>query len=48
MIAVGIDPNRLRQWFRSCEVVSHITNPADIDKEESGDPVSLCRGLAQP
>ncbi len=48
VVAVGIDPARLRDWFRSCDVVHTITNPADIDNEESGDPITVCTVPSRP
>lgn len=48
VVAVGIAPQRLATWFSSCEVVHTITNPANIDNEENGDPISVCRSLRRP
>lgn len=48
VVAIGIAPNRLDTWFRSCEVVHAITNPANIDNEENGEPISVCRAPRRP
>ncbi len=48
VVAVGIDPARLRGWFRSCQIEHTITNPADIANEEAGEPITVCTTPTKP
>lgn len=44
VIVVGLAPEDL-DWCRVVEPIATITNRAGIDNDESGRPISICRGL---
>jgi Dolichyl-phosphate-mannose-protein mannosyltransferase len=43
VVAVGIDGARLGQWFGEVEAVARIDNGVDLDNEEQGATVRVCR-----
>ncbi|MET3806163.1 4-amino-4-deoxy-L-arabinose transferase-like glycosyltransferase [Nakamurella sp. UYEF19] len=47
-VAVGIDPDRLRQWFATVQPVATIDNGVGLDNEEQDEVVWLCTGQLLP
>jgi hypothetical protein len=47
-VTVGIDPQLLDRSFTRCTVAARIDNGLDIDNDEQGARVSVCRGLTGP
>lgn len=45
VLAVGIDQQRLRQLFGSVTAVGRIDNGLDVDNDEQGNTIWLCRDL---
>ena len=43
-IVLGGQFGNARQFFRSCQIVAHLDNRVDVDNEEQGEPVAICRG----
>jgi 4-amino-4-deoxy-L-arabinose transferase-like glycosyltransferase len=49
LIVIGMGHQYRNQYFQSCEVAGHITNPYGIQNEEAERPeIYLCRQLRQP
>lgn len=49
LIVIGLDADDRNQYFQSCKVAGHITNPYGIQNEEAEHPeIYLCRNLRQP
>jgi 4-amino-4-deoxy-L-arabinose transferase-like glycosyltransferase len=44
VLAVGIAPDQLRQWFGQVRQVATIDNGVGLDNDEQGTPVWLCQG----
>jgi hypothetical protein len=42
-IFVGAELVRAQSLFRSCRVVGHLDNGVDVDNEEQGQPIAVCR-----
>lgn len=47
VVTVGLDPSGLAH-FRGCRLVARIDNSADVDNDENGEPIDLCRGIRGP
>ncbi|MFC7490437.1 MULTISPECIES: glycosyltransferase family 39 protein [unclassified Knoellia] len=48
-IVIGFWPEpELASTFETCTITARLESPADIDNEEDGAPVRLCRGLVRP
>lgn len=47
-VTVGIDRDLLDRSFAQCSVAAHVDNGLDIDNEEQGKAVSVCRDLRRP
>jgi len=48
-IVIGFWPEaELAATFTSCTVATHLETPADVDNDEDGAPVRVCRGLVRP
>lgn len=43
VILVGGQLARARPWFGSCTVAGHLDDGQDVDNEEQGEPVAVCR-----
>ena len=43
MIVVGGQARSASSWFASCSVAGHLNNGRDVDNEEQGEPISVCR-----
>ena len=43
-ILVGGQVSDAKRWFASCRVVGHLDNRVDVDNEEQGEPIVVCRG----
>ncbi|WP_309234518.1 glycosyltransferase family 39 protein [Nocardia sp. XZ_19_385] len=48
VITVGIDTDRLTQFFADCRPAGHIDNGLDIDNDEQGEPIHICRSPRAP
>ncbi len=48
VVVVGGQARIASRWFTTCAVVGHLDNRVDVDTEEQGDPIAVCRGLARP
>lgn len=48
VIVVGGQVATARREFRSCRVERRLTNATDVDNEEEGQPVAVCRGPLHP
>ena len=48
MVFVGDQVAEVRDAFGTCEVVDRLDNGVDVDNEEQGQPVSLCRDRTRP
>jgi hypothetical protein len=42
-IFVGAELVRAQRLFRSCRVLGHLDNGVDVDTEEQGQPIAVCR-----
>ena len=47
VIVVGGQLNQVRSHFGSCEVHGRLDNGLDVDNEEQGQPIAVCRGLTR-
>ncbi|MEU9510170.1 glycosyltransferase family 39 protein [Micromonospora sp. NPDC048170] len=48
-IAVGWQrPDRLRAWFTEVTLAGRVDQRVDVDNDENGGPIWLCRGLRRP
>lgn len=43
VIMVGGQFDAVRNRFESCDVIDHLDNGVDVDNEEQGEPVAVCR-----
>ena len=43
VVAVGYEPDRLDDWFATCEPAGRIDNGLGIDNDEQGEPIAVCR-----
>ncbi|MEO7070608.1 MAG: glycosyltransferase family 39 protein [Nostocoides sp.] len=48
VVVVGGQARIASRWFTTCTVVGHLDNRVDVDTEEQGDPIAVCRGLTRP
>ncbi|HEX8497559.1 MAG TPA: glycosyltransferase family 39 protein [Actinomycetales bacterium] len=48
VIAVGLDESRLRALFDQVQPVARVDNGVDLDNDEQGEQVYLCRGRRAP
>lgn len=48
VVVVGGQYDDVRRQFRSCVVRAHLDNAEDVDNEEQGEPVAVCRGPVAP
>ncbi len=48
VVGVMFDPVRLEPFFDRCDVVARIDNGQDVDNDNQGGPLILCRGLTTP
>ncbi|PWU49032.1 hypothetical protein DLJ46_10250 [Micromonospora globispora] len=49
VIAVGWErPDRLREWFVEVTEAGRVDQRVDVDNEENGGPIFVCRGLRRP
>jgi hypothetical protein len=48
VVFVGGQYDDAHRWFRSCTVRAHLDNELDVDNEEQGEPVGICRGPRAP
>lgn len=45
VVAVGLDRAFLSRWFSSVRLATRLDNHLDVDDDEQGEPVFVCRGL---
>jgi 4-amino-4-deoxy-L-arabinose transferase-like glycosyltransferase len=49
VIAVGwAQPDQLREWFTEVTQVGRVDQRVDVDNDENGGPIWVCRGLRRP
>jgi hypothetical protein len=48
VVVVGGQLDDVRHLFASCQVVLRLDNDVDVDNEEQGQPVAVCRGPSAP
>jgi hypothetical protein len=48
VVAVGLSPAELRQWFGSVQPLAIVTNPAGLANEEAGAPIVVARQPLRP
>ena len=48
VVVVGGQFDRVRASFASCEVVAELDNGLEIDNEEQGEPIAVCRDPLRP
>ncbi|MGW5579477.1 glycosyltransferase family 39 protein [Micromonospora chokoriensis] len=49
VIAVGWErPDRLNAWFESCTQAGRVDQRVEVDNDENGGPIHVCRGLRRP
>jgi hypothetical protein len=42
-VIVGGQVDDTQQLFQSCEIAGHLDNGVDVDNEEQGEPIAICR-----
>lgn len=48
VIVVGLDPDVVAARLRGCSVAARIDDRVDVDNDEQGEPVMVCRGPRRP
>jgi hypothetical protein len=48
VVVVGFQLDEVSDLFGSCEVVDRLDNGLDVDNEEQGAPVAVCRDPREP
>jgi 4-amino-4-deoxy-L-arabinose transferase-like glycosyltransferase len=48
VVVVGLDGSDLADHFEGCGLAARITNRANVDNDERGEPVDLCAGTRRP
>ncbi|MDG4810089.1 glycosyltransferase family 39 protein [Micromonospora sp. WMMD1120] len=49
VIAVGWErPDRLNAWFGECTLAGRVDQRVEVDNDENGGPIFVCRGLRRP
>ncbi|MEV6278481.1 glycosyltransferase family 39 protein [Nocardia sp. NPDC051832] len=48
VITIGIDPDRLTAVFADCRSAGHLDNGLDLDNDEQGEPILVCRNPRAP